>query len=75
MIFVASKVSGYCGVMIVFDVKYMTLESVYDSIPSLSYIFSLAPIALYIIYQIVALASAISHCIVVLVVECIFYFP
>ena len=75
MIFVASKVSGHCGVVIVFDVKYMTLESVYDSIPSLSYIFCLAPVALYAIYLIIALASAISHCIVVLVIECIFYFP
>ena len=75
MISVASKVSGHCGVVILFDVKYMTLESVYDSIPSLSYIFNLVPIALCTIYQIVALASAISHCIVVLVIECIFYFP
>ena len=29
MVFVASKVSGHCGIVIVFDVKYMTLESVY----------------------------------------------
>ena len=43
MIFVASKVSGHCSIVIVFDVKYMTLESVYDSISSLSYIFCLAP--------------------------------
>ena len=49
MVFVASKVSGHCGIVIVFDVKYMTLESVYDSISSLSYICSLAPVALYAI--------------------------
>ena len=47
MIFVASKVSSHCGTVIVFNVKYMTLESVYDSISNLSYIFCLAPVALY----------------------------
>ena len=36
MIFVASKVSSYCGIMIVFNVKDMTLESVCDSVFSLS---------------------------------------
>ena len=37
MIFVVSKVSGHCGVVIVFYFKDMTLESVYDSVLSLSY--------------------------------------
>ena len=32
MIIVASKVSCHCGVVIMFDVKYMTLESIYDSV-------------------------------------------
>ena len=50
MIFVASKVSGHCGVVIVFNVKCMTLESVYDSVLSLSYILCMAPIALNAIY-------------------------
>ena len=48
MIFVASKVSGHCGVVIVLDVKYMTLESVYDSVLSLSYIFYMAAYMQYI---------------------------
>ena len=50
MVSVASKVSGHCGIMIVFDVKYKTLESIYDSVLSLSYIFYMAPVALYTIY-------------------------
>ena len=50
MIFMASKVSGHCGVVIVFNVKYMTLEPIYDSILSLSYILYMAPVALYAVY-------------------------
>ena len=50
VIFVASKVSGHCGVVIVFNVKYMTLESVYDSVLSLSYILCMAPVVLYATY-------------------------
>ena len=75
MIFVASKVSSQCSVVIVFNVKYMTLESVYNSVSSLSYLFCLAPVALYAIDLIIVLAGAILHCIVVLVIKCIFYFP
>ena len=75
MILVASKVSSHCSIVIVFNVKYMTLESVYDPISSLSYIFCLAPVALYAIDQIIVLAGTILHCIVGLVVKCIFYFP
>ena len=50
MIFVASKVSGHCGVVIVFYVKDMTLESVYDSVLSVSYIFCMEPAAFYTMY-------------------------
>ena len=50
MILVASKVSGHCGVVIVFCVKDMTLESVYNSVLSLPYIFCMAPVAFYTIY-------------------------
>ena len=75
MIFVDSKVSGHCSIVIVFDVKYMTLESVYDSISSLSYIFCLATSCTLCNRLIIALAGAIPHCIVVLVIKCIFYFP
>ena len=38
---VPMKMSGHCGVIIVFDVKNMTLESIY----SLSYIFYVAQVA------------------------------
>ena len=63
MITVASKVSCHCGIVIVLYVKYVTLESVYDSILCLPYILSVAPITLWVIYQVVALASACSYCI------------
>ena len=64
IVIVATKVSCHCGVVIVFDVKYMTLESIYDSVFCLPYIFSVAPIAFQAIYQVIALASAFSDCIV-----------
>ena len=48
MIIMASKVSS--GVVIVFNVKDMTLESVYDSVLSLSYILCVAPVAFYTVY-------------------------
>ena len=41
-----------------------TLESVYDSIFSLSYICDVAPVAFQTIYEIVTLTSAICDCIV-----------
>ena len=41
-ILVAVKVSCHCCIVIVFNVKNVTLESVYGSIFSLSYIFDLA---------------------------------
>ena len=47
--------------MIVFDVKYITLESIYDSILSLFYILYMAPVAFQAIYQVVPLACATSH--------------
>ena len=76
MILVASKLSSHCSIVIVFNVKYMTLESVYDSVSSLSYIFCLAPVALCAVDLIIVLAGAILHCIVVLVIKCIFFiFP
>ena len=64
MIIVASKVSYHCGVVIVFDVKYMTLECIYDSVFCLPYIFDVAPITFQAIYNIITLASAFSHCVV-----------
>ena len=42
---VAVKVSCHCSVIIVCNVKNMTLGSVSDSIFSLSYIFNVAPVA------------------------------
>ena len=64
MIIVAFNVSCHCGVAIVFDVKYMTLESVYDSVFCLPNIFGVAPVAFQAIYQVITLGSAFGHCIV-----------
>ena len=50
LITVAAKVSCHCGVVIVFDVKNVTLESVNDSFSCLSYIFNVAPVAFQTIY-------------------------
>ena len=75
MIIVASKVSCHCGIEIVFDVKHMTLESVYDSIFGLTHIFGVAPVAFKAIYQVVALACALGHCVIIFVIVWVFYFP
>ena len=64
MVIVALEMSCHCGIIIVFDVKYMTLESMYDSILCLSYIFKMAPIAFQAIYQVITLASTFGNCIV-----------
>ena len=69
MIIVASNVSSHCGILIVFDVKDMTLESVYDCVLSLSYILCVVPDTFYTVYQVITLACAIYHCTVVLVIE------
>ena len=63
MIIVAVKVSCHCGIIIVFDVKYMTSESIYDSI-FLPYIFNMTPVAFQAIYQVITLASTFSDCVV-----------
>ena len=64
MIILAFKVSCHCGVVIVFAVKYMTLEAVYDSVFCLHYIVGVAPVAFQAIYQVITLAGVLSHCIV-----------
>ena len=69
------KVSFHCCVIIVLNVKNVTLESVYDSIFSLAYIFDLAPVALETIYEIVTLTNAIYNCIVGFVIVQIFDLP
>ena len=64
MITVASKEFCHCGVIIVLDVKCMTLESIYDSVLCLSYIFGVAPVTFQAVYQVITLVSAFSHCVV-----------
>ena len=53
LIIVAMKVSGHCGVIIMFNVKDMTLESFNDSVFCLTYILNVAPLAFQAIYEIV----------------------
>ena len=50
LVTVAVKVSFHCGIVIVFNVKNMTFESVNDSVSFLSYIFNVAPVAFQAIY-------------------------
>ena len=64
MIIVAFKVSCHCGVVIVFNVKYVTLGSIYNSLFCLPYIFGVAPVTFQAIYQATTLANAFGHCIV-----------
>ena len=73
LISVAMKMSGHCGIIIVFGVKNMTLESIHDSIFGLSYIFSVPPVAFYTIYKVVTLACAFGNCIVGCIVVQVFY--
>ena len=70
------KVSWHCCNVIVFNLKKkMTVESIYDSIFSLSYIFDMAPIAFQRVYEVVTLTSAISKCTAGFVVTQVFDFP
>ena len=50
MVTATVKVSCHCGVVIVFNVKYVTLESINDSIFCLFYIFDMAPVSFQAIY-------------------------
>ena len=75
LIIVARKMSSHCCVIIMFDVINITLESVNDSIPCLSYIIDMATLAFQAIYEIVALAGAFSDGIVDCVVIKVGYFP
>ena len=58
-----------------FDVKYVTLKSIDDSVSGLTYILYVAPVALQTIYKIVTLACAFGDCIVGCIIVQICYFP
>ena len=61
LIIVTMEMPSHCGVIIVFDVKYVNLESINDSIFCLTYILNMAPSALQTVYKIVTLACAFSY--------------
>ena len=67
----AGLVHGHCCVGHVFDVKNVTLESFSNSVPSLSYIFAVTPIAFQAINEIIALTCAVSFISSSFVVMCI----
>ena len=75
MIIVTMKMSSHCGFVIMFDVKYVTLESINDSVFGLTYILYVAPVALQTIYEIVTLACAFSYCVVGCIIVEVCYFP
>ena len=75
MIIVTMKMSSHCGFVIMFDVKYVTLKSVNDSVFCLTYILYVAPVTLQTVYEIVTLACAFSYCIVGYIIVQICYFP
>ena len=64
LITVALKMSGHCSIFMVFNVKYMTLESINDPVFCLTYILYVAPFALHTVYEIVTLACAFGYCVI-----------
>ena len=64
LIIMAIKMSSHCSVIVMFDVKDMTLESINDSIFCLTYILNVSPSAFQTIYEIVALACAFGNSVV-----------
>ena len=75
LIIVALKMSSYCSVIVMFDVKDMTLESINDSIFCLTYILNVALSAFQAIYEIVALACVFGNSVVGCIVVEICYLP
>ena len=66
LIIVAMKMSSYYSIIVMFDVKDMTFESINDSIFCLTYIPNVAPFAFQAIYEIVTLACAFGNGVVLL---------
>ena len=75
LITVALEICSHCGIIVMFNVKYMTLESINDSIFCLTYILYVAPFALQTIYEIVTLACAFSYCVVGCIILRFVIFP
>ena len=75
MIIVAMKMSCHCCIIVMFDVKNMTLESVNDSVLCSAYTFDVAPFTFQAINEIVAVACAFGDSIVGCIVTEIGYFP
>ena len=72
---VAMEMSSHCSIIVMFDVKNMTLESVNDSIFCLAYILDVAPFTFQAIDEIVALACALSDSVVGCIIVEVGYFP
>ena len=75
LIIVAMEMSGHCSVIVMFDVKNMTLESISDSVFCLAYILNVASFTFQAIDEIIALACAFSNSVVGCVIIEVGYFP
>ena len=75
LIIVAMEMSSHCSIIVMFDVKNMTLESVNDSIFCLAYTLNVAPFTVPAIDEIIALACAFSDSVVGCIIVEVGYFP
>ena len=75
LIIVAMEMSSHCSIIVMFDVKNMTSESVNDSIFCLAYILNVAPFTFQAIDKIIALACAFSDSVVGCIIVEVGYFP
>ena len=75
LIMVAMEISGHCSIIVMFNVKKMTMESVNDSVFCLTYILNVAPFIFQAINEIVALACAFSDSVVGCIIAEVNYLP
>ena len=75
LIIVAMEMSIHHSIIVMFDVKNMTLESVNDSIFCLAYILNVAPFTFQAVDEIIALACAFGDSVVGCIIVEVGYFP
>ena len=72
---VVMKMSDQCSIIVMLNVKDMTLESINDSVFCLTYILNVAPFTFQTINEIVALACAFSDGVVGCIIVEVSYHP
>ena len=75
LITVTMKMSSHCSIVIVFDVKHVTLESINNPVFCLTYILYVALSALQTVHKIVSLACFFCYFIVGCIIVAICYLP